>query len=298
VTIDYVGKIDGEAFAGGAGNDQPLVLGSKEFIPGFEDQLIGVKTGDEKTVNVTFPADYGAANLAGKDASFAVTVKEVAKPGPLELNDETAKSLGLESLERLREIVKSQLESQYGSMTRQKVKRELLDALDAQYKFEAPSNLVDAEFNNIWNQVNRDMESAGHTFADEETTEEEARAEYRRLAERRVRLGLVLAEIGEKAAVQVSDDELQRALYDSVRRVPAAQQQQVFDFYKSNPTALANLRAPLFEEKVVDHLLTTVKVTDTPVSRDELMAEDEADSTTGGAKKAVGEAAGAEAAGA
>jgi trigger factor len=295
VTIDFLGKVDGEAFAGGQAEDQQLVLGSKTFIPGFEDQLTGVKAGDEKTVNVTFPADYSAPNLAGKDASFAVTVKEVAKPGALELNDETAKSLGLESMERLREIVKSQLESQYGSMTRQKVKRELLDALDAQYKFEAPSNLVDAEFNNIWNQVNRDLESAGRTFADEETTEEEARAEYRRLAERRVRLGLVLAEIGEKAAVQVSDDELQRALFESVRRVPAAQQQQVFDFYKNNPNALANLRAPLFEEKVVDHLLSTIKVNDTQVSRDELMAEDEADTTTGGGKKA---AAQAEAAGA
>ena len=275
LTIDFLGKIDGEAFAGGQAEDQQLVLGSKSFIPGFEDQLIGASAGDKKVVNVTFPADYTAAHLAGKDAAFDVTVKEVAKPGALELNDETAKSLGLESIEKLREIVKSQLESQYGGMTRQKVKRELLDALDGQYKFEAPSKLVEAEFNNIWNQVNRDLQSAGRTFADEETTEDDARAEYMRLAERRVRLGLVLAEIGEKAGVQVSDDELQRALYDSVRRVPAAQQQQVFDFYKSNPTALANLRAPLFEEKVVDHLLTTVKVTDTSVSRDELMAEDD-----------------------
>lgn len=275
VTIDFLGKIDGEPFDGGKAEDQQLVLGSKTFIPGFEDQLLGAKAGDQKVVNVTFPADYAAPNLAGKDAAFDVTVKEVAKPAALELNDETAKSLGLESMDRLREIVKSQLESQYGGMTRQKVKRELLDALDSQYKFEAPSKLVEAEFNNIWNQVNRDLQAAGRTFADEDTTEEEAREEYMRLAERRVRLGLVLAEIGEKAGVQVSDDELQRALYDSVRRVPAAQQQQVFDFYKSNPTALANLRAPLFEEKVVDHLLTTVKVTDTSVSRDELMAEDE-----------------------
>jgi trigger factor len=295
VSIDFLGKIDGEAFAGGEATDQELVLGSKTFIPGFEDQLIGAKAGDEKTVDVTFPADYAAPNLAGKNASFAVTVKEVAKPGPLELDDETAKKLGLESMERLREIVKSQLENQYGSMTRQKVKRELLDALDAQYKFEAPSNLVDAEFNNIWNQVNRDLEAAGRTFADEETTEDEARAEYRRLAERRVRLGLVLAEIGDKAGVQVSDDELQRALYESVRRVPANQQQQVFDFYKSNPAALANLRAPLFEEKVVDHLLSTVKVTDTSVSRDELMAEDEPDSSLGGGKKAAAEAEAADA---
>jgi trigger factor len=275
VTIDFVGKLDGEEFAGGKGEDQQLVLGSKSFIPGFEDQLVGTRAGEDKTITVTFPADYGAANLAGKEATFDVKVKEVAKPGDLELNDETAKSLGLESIDRLREIVKGQIESQYGQMTRQKVKRELLDQLDASYKFEAPSKLVDAEFNNIWAQVNRDLESAGRTFADEETTEEEARAEYMRLAERRVRLGLVLAEIGEKASVQVSDDELQRALFESVRRVPAAQQQQVFDFYKNNPSALANLRAPLFEEKVVDHLLSTVNVTDASVSREELMAEDD-----------------------
>jgi len=274
VTIDFTGRVDGETFAGGEATDQPLVIGSNEFIPGFEDQLVGAKAGDEKKVTVTFPADYGAAHLAGKEAVFDVTVKEVAKPGELELNDETAKSLGIESLERLREVVKGQIESQYGQMTRQKVKRELLDALDASYKFEAPSKLVDAEFNNIWNQVNRDLEAAGRTFADEDTTEDDARAEYMRLAERRVRLGLVLAEIGEKAGVQVSDDELQRALFDSVRRVPAAQQQQVFDFYKSNPAALANIRAPLFEEKVVDHLLGAINVTDKSVSKEELMAED------------------------
>ena len=201
VTIDYVGKIDGEAFDGGAGTDQPLVLGSKEFIPGFEDQLVGAKAGDEKQITVTFPENYSAPHLAGKEATFDVTVKEVSKPGALEINDETAKSLGLESLDRLREIVRGQIENQFGSMTRQKVKRQLLDQLDAAYKFEAPSKLVEAEFNNIWSQVNRDLEAAGRTFADEETTEEEARAEYTKLAERRVRLGLVLAEIGEKAGV-------------------------------------------------------------------------------------------------
>src|SRR5690606_10546565 len=171
VTIDYVGKIDGEAFAGGSGNDQLLVLGSKEFIPGFEEQLVGLKAGDEKQITVTFPKDYQAAHLAGKEATFDVTVKEVSAPGPLEINDETAKALGLESLERLREIVKGQLESQYGSMTRQKVKRQLLDQLDADYQFEAPSKLVEAEFNNIWAQVNRDLQAAGRTFADEDTTE-------------------------------------------------------------------------------------------------------------------------------
>lgn len=285
VTIDYVGKIDGEAFAGGAGTDQPLVLGSKEFIPGFEDQLIGSKAGDETQVTVTFPENYQAAHLAGKEATFDVTVKEVSKPGALEINDEMAKNLGLESLERLREVVRGQIENQFGSMTRQKIKRQLLDQLDAAYSFEAPSKLVEAEFNNIWNQVNRDLEAAGRTFADEETTEEEARAEYMRLAERRVRLGLVLAEIGEKAGVTVSDDELQRGLFEQVRRYPANQQQEAFEFYRSNPEALNTLRAPMFEEKVVDHLLGQISVTDVKVSKEELMADDE-DTETANAKPA------------
>jgi len=275
VTIDYVGKIDGEAFAGGAGTDQPLVLGSKEFIPGFEDQLVGAKAGDEKQITVTFPEAYQAAHLAGKEATFDVTVKEVAAPGKLEINDETAKALGLESLDRLREIVRGQIESQYGSMTRQKVKRQLLDQLDAAYQFEAPSKLVEAEFTNIWNQVKRDLDAAGRTFADEDTTEDEASAEYRRLAERRVRLGLVLAEIGEKAGLQVSEEELQRALFEVVRRYPANQQQEIFEFYRNNANAQASLRAPIFEEKVVDHLLTQIDVTDTKVSKEELSAEDE-----------------------
>ena len=275
VTIDYVGKIDGVAFDGGAGTDQPLVLGSKEFIPGFEDQLVGVQSGDEKQVTVTFPENYNAPQLAGKEATFDVTVKEIAAAGPLEINDETAKALGLESLDRLREIVRGQIESQFGSMTRQKVKRQLLDQLDSIYKFEAPSKLIEAEFDNIWNQVNRDLQAAGRTFADEETTEEDARAEYTKLAERRVRLGLVLAEIGEKAGVTVSDDEVQRALFDTIRRFPANQQQEAFEFYRSNPNALTSVRAPLFEEKVIDHLLGEVSVTDQKVSKEELMAEDE-----------------------
>ena len=274
VTIDSVGKIGGEAFAGGAGTDQPLVLGSKEFIPGFEDQRVGAKAGDERQITVTFPENYSAANLAGKEATFDVTVKDVAKPGDLEITDETAKTLGIESLERLKEIVRGQIESQYGQMTRQKVKRELLDALDGSYSFEAPSKLVEAEFTNIWNQVNRDLQAAGQTFEDEDTTEDAARAEYMRLAERRVRLGLVLAEIGEKAGLQVSEEEMQRGLFEFVRRFPAAQQQEVFEFYRNNPQQLAAIRAPIFEEKVVDHLLGQISVTDKKVSKDELMAED------------------------
>jgi trigger factor len=276
VTIDYLGKVDGVPFDGGAAEDSGLVLGSGQFIPGFEEQLVGVKAGDEKVISLTFPENYQATHLAGKDATFDVKVKEVSKPDSTEINDEVAKKLGLESADRLREIIRGQIESQFGQMTRQKVKRELLDALDSSYSFEAPSNLVDAEFNNIWNQVNRDLEAAGRTFADEETTEEEARAEYQRLAERRVRLGLVLAEIGEKAGVQVTDEEMQRALFETVRRFPANQQQEIYEFYRSNPAALTNIRAPLFEEKVVDHLLSQISVTDKKVSREELLADDEA----------------------
>ncbi|MCO5163627.1 MAG: trigger factor [Mesorhizobium sp.] len=286
VTIDFVGKLDGEPFEGGAGTDQQLVLGSKQFIPGFEEQIVGFKAGDEKTITVTFPENYQAAHLAGKEATFDITVKEVAKPGKLEINDEVAKTLGLESAEKLREIVQSQLESQYGTLTRQKVKRELLDALDESYKFEAPSKLVEAEFNNIWNQVMNDLQQAGKTFADEDTTEEEARAEYQSLAERRVRLGLVLAEMGEKAGIQITDEEMQRALFEFVRRYPG-QEQEVYDFYRNNPTALANLRAPLFEEKVVDHLLTQVQVTDVKVSKEELLADDEDGSAKAETKKAA-----------
>ena len=275
VTIDYLGKIDGEPFEGGAAEDSNLVLGSNQFIPGFEEQLVGTKAGDEKVITVTFPEEYGVPHLAGRDATFDIKVKEVSAPNKLEITDEVAQSLGVESVEKLRELVRGQIESQYGAVTRQKVKRQLLDALDADYKFDAPSTLVEAEFGNIWQQVTRDLAQANRSFADEDTTEEEARAEYQRLAERRVRLGLVLAEIGDKAGVQVSDDEMQRALFDTIRRYPQSQQQQIYDFYRENPAALANVRAPLFEEKVVDHLLAKIAVTDAKVTLEELMADDE-----------------------
>jgi trigger factor len=279
VTIDYVGKVDGEPFDGGTAEDSGLVLGAGQFIPGFEEQLVGTKAGDEKVVELTFPENYQAAHLAGRDAKFEVKIKEVSKPDSTDINDDVAKKLGLESAERLREIIRGQIESQFGQMTRQKVKRELLDALDGSYHFEAPSKLVEAEFGNIWSQVNRDLEAAGRTFADEDTTEEDARAEYQRLAERRVRLGLVLAEIGEKAGVQVGDEEMQRALFETIRRFPSNQQQEIYESYRNNPAALTNIRAPLFEEKVVDHLLEQISVTDRKVSKEELMADDEADET-------------------
>ncbi|MBO6719867.1 MAG: trigger factor [Rhizobiaceae bacterium] len=275
VTLDYLGKLDGEPFEGGAAEGADIVIGSNQFIPGFEEQLVGLKAGDETTINVTFPEQYAAEHLAGRAATFDLKIKEVAKPGDLEIDDEVAKTLGVESAEKLREIVRGQIENQYGSVTRQKTKRQLLDALDEAYKFDTPEKLIDAEFDNIWGQVMNDLQRAGRTFEDEDTTEDEARAEYRRLAERRVRLGLVLAEIGEKAGISVSDDEMQRALYESIRRYPASQQQEVYEFYRNNPQALANIRAPLFEEKVVDHLFSEITVTDKHVSREELLADDE-----------------------
>ena len=274
VTIDYLGKVDGVAFDGGKDEDAELVLGSNRFIPGFEEQLVGLKAGDEKTITVNFPADYPAANLAGKEATFDITVKDVAAAQDIEINDELATKLGLESDDKLKEIVRGQIESQYGNLTRQKVKRQILDQLDELYQFETPERLVEAEFENIWRQINTDLQQAGKTFADEETTEEEARAEYRKLAERRVRLGLVLSEIGEKAGVQVSDDELQRSLFEQLRQFPG-QEKQILDYFKNTPGAAASLRAPLFEEKVVDHLLGEISVTDKTVSKEELTADDE-----------------------
>lgn len=279
VTIDFVGKIDGEPFEGGAAEDADLVIGSNRFIPGFEDQLIGAVKGGEKLVEVTFPEDYGAAHLAGKLATFDVTVKQVQGPTETAIDDEMAKKLGLESLDKLKEIVRDQIQSQYGMATRQKVKRQLLDALDKDYDFDLPEKLVLAEFDNIWNQVQRELTESGKSFEDEDTTEEKARAEYRRLAERRVRLGLVLSEIGEKAGVQVGEEELQRALFEQMRRFPG-QEQEILKMFQENPEAIQSIRAPLYEEKVVDHLLAQVDVTDKTVTKEELMAEDEADETT------------------
>jgi len=279
VTMSYLGKIDGEPFEGGADENGQLVLGSGQFIPGFEDQLIGVKAGDEKVIEVTFPAEYPAAHLAGKAATFDVTVKEVAAPGEAKIDDEFAKGLGLESLDKLKELVRGQIESQFGAMTRQRVKRQLLDKLDEHYSFDLPEALLNSEFDVVWNQVEEDMKRNDKTFEDEGTTEEEAKADYRKIAERRVRLGLVLSEVGEKNSIQVTDEEMQRALYDRVRQFPG-QEQQVFEFYKNNQQALASLRAPIYEEKVVDFMLELAKVSDKTVTKEELeklVAEDEDD---------------------
>ena len=213
-----------------------------------------------------------------------MTVNEVAKPGDLEINDELAKTLGLESVEQLNNVVKDQIVSQYGGQTRQKIKRQLLDALDKAHEFELPESMVTQEFDNIWNQITGDLEKAGKSFEDEDTTEDEARAEYQTLSERRVRLGLVLSEIGEEAKIEVSEQELQQALYQHVQQYPG-QEQEVFEFFKANPEALGNLRAPLFEEKVVDHIVEIADVTDKTVSKEELMADDEDDTAEKPKKK-------------
>jgi trigger factor len=276
VTIDYLGKVDGVPFDGGAAEDAQLVLGSGQFIPGFEDQLIGVKAAAETVINVTFPENYGAENLAGKAATFDIKVKLVEAADDVALNDDTAVKLGLKDVEHLRKVVRDQMESQFGTVTRQRVKRTLLDKLDAAYRFDAPPSMVEAEFGNIWRTITMELQQSGKSFADEGTTEEEAQAEYRKLAERRVRLGLVLSQIGEGAGVTVTDEETQRALFEQVRRF-RGQEREIFEFYQKNAEALASLRAPIFEEKVVDHLMTIVKVTDNAVTKDELLALEAAD---------------------
>ncbi len=281
--ISFVGTLEGKPFDGGTGENIPLELGAGQFIPGFEEQLEGVKKGEKRTVNVTFPENYAANHLAGKPAEFAVTVDDVQAPDALKIDDELAKGFGMESLDALKTAVREQIGRDFAAQSRRKVKKSLLDALDAKYTFELPPTLVEQEFGSVWSQVEADMKEAKKSFEDEGTTEDEARAEYRKIAERRVRLGLVLAEIGEQAKVQISDDEVTQALVARARQFPG-QEKQVWEFYQKNPQALAEIRAPIFEEKVVDHLLEQVKVEDETVSREALYADEDADETAGGAK--------------
>jgi trigger factor len=274
VVIDFLGKVDGVAFEGGAAEDAELVLGSGQFIPGFEEQLVGAKPGDEVAVKVTFPAEYQAENLKGKDAVFDVKVKEVKGPVDAPADDAFAEKLGVENLEKLRELLKTNLEQQYAGASRFKLKRALLDQLDTKHDFPLPPKMVEAEFASIWQQVLQDKEQGGLPPEDADKTDDQLQAEYRKIAERRVRLGLVLAEIGRANNVQVTEQEVNEAMLTEARRY-GPQAQQVYDLFRQNPNAQAQLRAPIFEDKVVDLIVEKAKVKDTKVSKDELMKDDD-----------------------
>lgn len=297
LVIDFVGKIDGEAFAGGTASDATLVIGSNTYIPGFEAQLTGASAGDETTISVTFPADYGMATLAGKDATFDVTVKEVKAPVESRIDDELARSVGLSDLETLKTALKTDIERQLATLSRQKAKRALLDALDAAHSFELPPRMVASEFDGIWRQVEQDRASGNADPEDAGKSDEELRAEYSKIAERRVRLGLVLAEIGRASGVEVSDDEVNAAFRQQLAQFPG-QEQVLLDFYRKNPQMVAQLRAPIYEEKVVDFVLQMAEVTDVTVTRAQLEADDDApavEAPAGKPKKTAAKKAKAEA---
>ncbi|SEB58732.1 MULTISPECIES: trigger factor [Rhodobacterales] len=272
VVIDFEGFVDGEAFEGGKGEGYPLVLGSNSFIPGFEDQLTGAKAGDEVEVKVTFPAEYGAAHLAGKEALFKCTVHEVKAPKAAEIDDELAKKFGAEDLAGLKTQIGERLEAEYKGASRAVLKRALLDQLDGLVSFELPSKLVEAEASQIAHQLwhEEHPEEHGHNHGNIEATDE-----HKKLAERRVRLGLLLAEIGRKAEVTVSDAEMTQAVIQTARQYPG-QERAYFEFVQKNPQIQQQLRAPIFEDKVVDHIVGLAKVTEKDVSKDDLQKAVEA----------------------
>lgn len=275
VVIDFLGKLDGEPFEGGAAEEHTLVLGSNTFIPGFEEQLVGVKAGDEKEVNVTFPENYQADHLAGKEAVFEVKVHEVRAPKTPEIDEDFAKGLGLEDLDKLKELVTEQIKNEFGGASRAKAKRNLLDQLDEKHDFELPPKMVEQEFNQIWQQLQAEMDAGRTAEEDKDKSEDDLKAEYRTIAERRVRLGLVLAEIGRVADIQISEQEVQQALISEARNFPG-QERQVIEFFQKDPNAMAQLRAPIYEDKVVDHILDTAKVKEETVSKEDLLKEDDA----------------------
>jgi trigger factor len=279
VVIDYEGSIDGVPFDGGKGSDFSLTLGSGTFIPGFEDGLIGVAAGDNRDVKVTFPTEYHAPEMAGKDAIFAVTVKEVKSPEETPIDDELAKKLGLDDLATLKTRIREQLENDYKSASRLHLKRRVLDALDSAHSFPLPPAMVEHEFANIWAQVEEELKREGKTAADEGKTEDELKAEYRKIAERRVRLGLVLGKLGEQNGISVAGDEVQRAIMARARQFPG-QEQQVFQFYAQNQQAQAEIRAPLFEDKVVDFIAELATVNDRKVDKETLFADPEDEPAT------------------
>lgn len=276
VTISFKGTINGTPFDGGTGENIPVTIGSNGFIPGFEEQLLGITAGETRTLKVSFPKNYASEKLAGQPAEFETTATLIEAPQDTEINDEFAKTLGLESLDALKQAARERLTTEFAGATRQRVKRLLLDRLDESHQFEAPPSLVDEEFNLMWNSIKAEMESSGKTFADEDTTEDAAKEEYRKIADRRVRLGLVLSEIGEKNKITVTDDEVGRAVIERARQMPG-REKEVWDYYRSNANALAQLRAPIYEDKVVDFILELANVTEKKVTRDDLYKDEDAE---------------------
>jgi len=274
VTISFKGSIDGVPFDGGTGEGIQVVIGAGQFIPGFEEQLVGIGTGETRTLKVSFPKNYASEKLAGQPAEFETTATLIEAPGETAIDDEFAKTLGLESLDKLKEAARERLVAEFAGATRQRVKRALLDRLDDSHKFEAPPSLIEEEFNLMWNSIKAEMESSGKTFADENTTEEAAKEEYHKIADRRVRLGLVLSEIGEKNKITVTDDEVGRAVIERARQMPG-REKEVWDYYRNNANALAQIRAPIYEDKVVDFILELANVTEKKVSREDLFKDDE-----------------------
>lgn len=274
VTIDYLGKLDGVAFDGGTAEDADLVIGSNRFIPGFEEQLKGAKVGDEKTIEVTFPENYQAANLAGKLATFDIKVKAIKAEVEATVDEEFAKRIGLESLDKLKDLLRQNLNQQYAGAARFKLKRALLDQLDTAHSFDLPPKMVEAEFDGIWHQVEADKAAGNLPEEDAKKSDKTLKEEYRKIAERRVRLGLVLAEIGRANNVGVTDQELNNAIMAEARNY-RGQERQVLDFYRQNPNAAAQMRAPIYEEKVVDLIFDQAKVTDTKISKEELLKDED-----------------------
>ena len=274
VTISFKGSINGELFDGGTGEGIPVVIGAGQFIPGFEEQLVGMAVGETRTLKVSFPKNYASEKLAGQPAEFETTATLIEAPGDSKIDDEFAKTLGLESLDKLKEAARERLVAEFAGATRQRVKRALLDRLDDSHKFEAPPSLIEEEFNLMWNSIKAEMESSGKTFADEDTTEDAAKEEYHKIADRRVRLGLVLSEIGEKNKITVTDDEVGRAVIERARQMPG-REKEVWDYYRNNANALAQLRAPIYEDKVVDFILELANVTEKKVSREDLFKDED-----------------------
>lgn len=273
VTISFVGSIDGVPFDGGSAEDVAVNIGSNTFIPGFEDQLIGITVGENRKINVTFPENYPAAQLAGKAAEFDVTAKTIEAPSEVVIDDEFAKSLGMESLDKVKDAVRERIQREHDSVSKQRVKRVLFDALDERHKFPLPPALVEQEFNNLWTTATEELKQQGKTFEDENTTEEKERAEYQRIADRRVRLGLLLDEIARRNNINVTDEETTRAIVEHVRQYPG-REKELWDMFRNNPEAVASIRAPLIENKVTDFILALAKVSDKKVSTEELYRND------------------------